>query len=62
MANSGIVWVDAIFNFCVILLVDTARWLGISYEEINIWLFIIIHPLITLLFLVLWLKERFVRW
>ena len=44
MANSGIEWIDTIFNFCVRLLYDVANILGISYEEINVWLFIIIQP------------------
>lgn len=44
MANSGIPWIDATFDWCVYLLVDAASFLGISYEEINIWLFVIILP------------------
>ena len=46
MANSGIVWIDTIFNWCVYLLYDAALLLGISYEEINVWLFVFILPLI----------------
>ena len=48
MANSGIVWIDAVFDFCVILLVDAAKILGITYEEINVWLFVVIWPLLSL--------------
>ena len=48
MANSGIYWIDVIYNFCVQLLIDTARFLGISYEEINVWLFCVIWPLLSL--------------
>ncbi len=48
MANSGIYWIDVIYNFCVLLLIDTARFLGISYEEINVWLFCVIWPLLSL--------------
>ena len=48
MANSGIVWIDAVFDFCVILLVDAAKILGITYEEINVWLFDVIWPLLSL--------------
>jgi len=36
--------IDYIFKLCVILLVDAAEFLGISYEEINVWLFVIILP------------------
>ena len=48
MANSGILWNDIIYDFCVQLLIDTARFLGISYEEINVWLFCVIWPLLSL--------------
>ena len=49
MANSGIEWIDITFNFCVRLLYDFGSILGISYEEINVWLFIVIWPLISLI-------------
>ena len=49
MANSGIQWIDVIFNWCVLLLFDAAKILGISYEEINVWLFVIAGPLLLLL-------------
>jgi len=51
--GSGINWIDAIFRYCVVLLVDIAKVLGISYEALNIWVFIIIQPLI-ILFLFIW--------
>ncbi len=62
MANSGIVWIDIIFNWCVYLLYDAALLLGISYEEINVWLFVFILPLILVTSLTLnylmWRKLR----
>ena len=42
MANSGILWIDETFNFCVRLLYDIGGVLGITYEEINVWLFVIV--------------------
>ena len=48
MANSGIEWIDIIFNFCIRLLYDVANILGISYEEINVWLFVVIWPIASL--------------
>jgi hypothetical protein len=48
MANSGIEWIDTIFNFCVRLLYDVANILGISYEEINVWLFVVIWPITSI--------------
>jgi hypothetical protein len=49
MGGSGLEWVDVIFRYCVVLLVDVAKVLGISYEEINIWVFIVIYPLIVII-------------
>lgn len=46
-ANSGVKWVDETFDFCVELLIDSGRFLGISYEEINVWLFVVIWPLFS---------------
>ena len=48
MANSGINWIDQTFNFCVYLLYDLANILGITYEEINVWLFCVIWPVASL--------------
>ena len=44
MASSGIVWIDFTFDWCVRLLYDFADMMGITYEEINVWLFVIIGP------------------
>ena len=49
MANSGIEWIDNTFNFCVILLYNIGSLFGITYEEINVWLFVVIWPLISLI-------------
>lgn len=48
MGGSGIDWIDTIFRLCVVLLVDFADFLGVSYEEINIWIFVIIWPALTI--------------
>jgi len=58
MGESGVDWVDAIFKICVYILVDLADLLGISYEAINIWIFVIIQPLLITLFFVLWRREK----
>ena len=52
-ADSGIVWVDIIFDWCVVFLIKTANQLGITYEEINVWLFVIILPLVLLISLLM---------
>ena len=48
MANSGIEWIDITFNFCVRLLYDVGGFIGITYEEINVWLFVVIWPIASL--------------
>ena len=53
VGGSGVNWIDAIFRYCVVLLVNIANVIGISYEALNIWVFIIIQPII-MLFLFLW--------
>ena len=45
MGESGIYWIDLVFKICVITLVDLAEVLGITYEEINVWIFVIIWPI-----------------
>ena len=52
-ADSGLVWVDIIFDWCVVFLIKTANQLGITYEEINVWLFVIILPLVLLISLLM---------
>ena len=49
MANSGIYWIDVTFNYCVRLLYEVAGLLGITYEEINVWLFVFLIPVVILL-------------
>ena len=60
MGGSGINWIDVIFRYCVVLLVNVAKALGISYEALNIWVFIIIQPMIIVVLLgwVLRLRRR----
>jgi len=39
---------NAIFDWCVDLLEYVAPLVGMTYKELNVWLFVIIHPTITL--------------
>ena len=50
--------VDYIFWTGVELLKAAAELAGMSYQEINVYLFVVLHPLITLVFFLLWLVER----
>ena len=49
MANSEITWIDIVFNWAVIALYEVAGWFSITYEEINVWLFCVAWPILTLL-------------
>lgn len=44
LGDSGSHWIDALFFWCVVLLVDVANLLGISYEALNIYLFVFFLP------------------
>ena len=58
MGNSGFELIAFIFKICVILLVDLAELLGLSYEALNIIIFVIIQPALIVLFFILWIIER----
>ena len=58
MGNSGFELVDYIFKVCVFILVDMANLFGISYELINIIIFVILQPALIILFFILWRKEK----
>ena len=58
MGNSGFELIDFIFKICVIVLVDLAELLGLSYEALNIIIFIIIQPALIILFFILWRIEK----
>ena len=58
MGNSGFELIDFVFKVCVIVLVDLANLIGISYEAINIIIFVFFQPALILLFFILWRKER----
>lgn len=60
MGESGIHWIDLVFKVCVIALVDLASLLGVSYEAINIWIFVIIWPILTIYIIlrIIFLKHK----
>ena len=58
MGNSGFELIDFVFKVCVIVLVDLANLIGISYEAINIIIFVFLQPALIVLFFILWRKER----
>ena len=58
MGNSGNEILDFVFKVCVIFLVDLAEVLGISYEAINIIIFVVVQPLLIILLFILWRIEK----
>ncbi|MBI5952240.1 MAG: hypothetical protein HY865_11330 [Chloroflexi bacterium] len=51
---------DQVFDWCVNVLVYWAGILGITYKEINVWVFVIIWPIVTLLMaaVIIWQWRR----
>lgn len=47
MANSNISWIDFLFESAVYWLYKFAAIFGISYEEINVWIFCIAWPIFS---------------
>ena len=54
MGDSSSPLIDYIFQVCVVILQDIAQALGTSYEAVNIWIFVIIWPTLTIAML-LWI-------
>jgi len=38
--------IDDIFDYCVELLIVGARAIGMTYEEINVWFFVVFEPFV----------------
>ena len=49
---------DKIFNWCVDILVNFAELLGLTYNEINVYIFVIITPLIFLIMFFIIIKQQ----
>jgi hypothetical protein len=53
---------DQIFDWCVRVLVYWAGMLDITYKEINVWVFVIIWPLLTLLLIgIIFVQQKRIR-
>ena len=50
--------INFFFNWCVLVLEIMAKYTGMSYELINILIFVIIQPLLIAIFFYLWRRER----
>ncbi len=49
---------DRIFDWCVDVLVYWAVIFGITYKEINVWVFVIIWPILTILLVVIIIRQQ----
>ena len=49
---------DQIFDWCVSVLVYWANILGITYKEINVWVFVIIWPILTIALVAVIIRQQ----
>lgn len=49
---------NTLFDICVAILYWVADITGLTYQEANIWIFVIIHPLLTITFLCLMIEYK----
>jgi len=49
---------DTIFDLCVRILVVLADLFGTTYKAINVWIFVIIWPVLTLVLVILFFVQR----
>ena len=49
---------DAIFDACVRILVFLAQATGLTYKEVNVWVFVILWPLFTIGLMILATLQR----
>jgi hypothetical protein len=55
--------IDTIFDGCVLLLLFLADQLGMTYKAVNVWIFVIIWPALTLALIavVIWQRVKIRR-
>ena len=49
---------DKTFDWCVEILIYWANVFGITYKEINVWVFVIIWPIMTILLIGILVVQR----
>ena len=53
---------NQIFDWSVSVLVYWATIFGISYKEINVWVFLILWPILTAILIgIIWMQRRMIR-
>jgi hypothetical protein len=55
--------IDAVFDGCVLLLLFLADLFGMTYKAVNVWIFVIVWPVFTLVLIagVVWQRIRIRR-
>lgn len=49
---------DQIFDWCVNVLIYWVNIFSITYKEINVWVFVIMWPILTILLIVVIIKQQ----
>ena len=49
---------NQVFDWCVAVLVYWANVFGITYKEINVWVFVIIWPILTLVLVIIIIRQQ----
>jgi hypothetical protein len=49
---------DQIFDWCVNVLIYWAGIFGITYKEINVWVFVIVWPILTIILMGILVMQR----
>ena len=52
--------IDTVFDLCVLLLVYLAELFGLTYKAINVWIFVILSPILTVVLvgILIWQQRR----
>jgi len=56
--RSGNGIIDALFDLCVRILLFLADLFGVSYNTINIWIFCVLWPIVTVALVVVVIRQR----
>ncbi|MCC5850869.1 MAG: hypothetical protein JJU29_22500 [Verrucomicrobia bacterium] len=56
--RSGNSIIDALFDLCVNILLWLANLFGVSYNTINIWIFCVIWPILTMALIVIVIRQH----
>ncbi len=58
--RSGNTLIDAIFDLCVQILLGLANLFGVSYNTINVVIFCVVWPILTIVLIVIVVRQRMV--